>query len=78
MNWLFTSFRTGRRMQQLLGMVGLRQRRNNNRSLMLSIVGLGLGAAAVTMMRGRDMNMNNMMEPVKEAVGDMDFRNPIG
>ncbi len=77
MNWLFTSFRTGRRMQQMLEMVGMRQRRNN-RSLLLSIVGLGLGAAAVTMMRGRDMNLNNMMEPVKEAVGDMDLRNPIG
>lgn len=77
MNWLLTSLRTGRRIQQVLEMVGMRKRRNN-RSLMLSIVGLGLGAAAVTMMRERNMNMNNIMEPVQEAIGDMDFRNPIG
>lgn len=77
MNGLFTSFRSGRRMQQMLEMTGMRRKRNN-RSLMLSIVGLGLGATAVSMMRGRGMNMNNMMEPIKEAVGDMDIRNPIG
>ncbi|WNF38171.1 hypothetical protein RJD24_07015 [Bacillaceae bacterium IKA-2] len=79
MNWLFSSFRSGRIMQQMLEMGGMRRRRNN-RSLMLSIVGVGIGAAAVSMMRNRGMslNMNNMMEPIKEAVGDMDIKNPIG
>lgn len=78
MNWLFSSFRSGRRMQQILEMAGMRRRRNN-RSLMFSIVGVGLGAAVVSMIRNRDMglNMNNMMEPIKEAVGDMGMRNPI-
>lgn len=76
MNGIFTNFRTRRRMQNMLEMVGMRKR-GNNRNLMLSIVGLGLGAAAVSMMRGRDMNMNNMMEPIKDAVEDMDMRNPI-
>lgn len=80
MNGLFSSFRSGRRMQQMLEMTGIRRRRNN-RSLMLSIVGLGLGATAISMMRDRGMNMdkmNNIMEPIKEAVGDMDMKNPIG
>lgn len=80
MNGLFSSFRSGRRMQQMLEMTGIR-RKKNNRSLMLSIVGLGLGATAIGMMRDRDMNMdkmNNMMDPIKEAVGDMEMRSPIG
>lgn len=77
MNWLFSSFRSGRRMQQMLEMAGMRKRRNN-RSLMFSILGLGLGAAAFSMVRDRGMNMNNMMEPVRDAVGDMNIRNPIG
>ena len=65
----------GGMMQQMLEMAGMKKRRNN-RNIMLSIVGLGLGAAAVSMMRGR--NMNNIMEPVKDAIGDMRMDRPIG
>ncbi|OIJ13420.1 hypothetical protein BKP37_10630 [Anaerobacillus alkalilacustris] len=74
MNWLFSSFRTGRGMQRMLEMMGMR-RRQNNRGLMLSIVGLGLGAAAARMMRGR--NMNDVMVPIKDKVQQIDIRNPI-
>lgn len=74
MNWLFSSFRTGRGMQRMLEMMGMR-RRQNNRGLMLSIVGLGLGAAAARMMRGR--NMNGVMVPIKDKVQQIDIRNPI-
>lgn len=64
---------------EAMDMMGMKKRRSN-RGLMLSLVGLGLGAAAFSMMRSRNMNMNmdNMMAPVKEVIGDMDFRNPIG
>lgn len=70
MNWLL-----GQVVQQVLQMVGMKKRRNN-RSLMLSIVGLGIGAAALSMMRGR--NMNTMMDPITQAVGEMGIKNPLG
>ncbi len=74
MNWLFTTFRSGRRMQQILEMFGIQQRRNN-RNLMYSIVGLGLGAAALRFLRGR--NINEMMAPVRNAIDEIDINNPI-
>lgn len=76
MNWLFTTFRSGRRMQQMLSMFGMGKRRNN-RSLLFSIVGLGLGAAAISMMRGRNMQVSTITDPIQQAMGDMGIRNPI-
>lgn len=74
MNWLFSTMRTARLIQQLLNMVGIKTRRNN-RNWLFSIVGLGLGAAALNMIRGR--NMNQMMAPVKNVVEGIDLRDPM-
>jgi hypothetical protein len=69
MNWLL-----GRMIREVFQMMGMKKRRNN-RSLML-IAGLGLGAAALSMMKGR--NMNTVMDPITDAVGQMGIKNPLG
>lgn len=52
-------------------MMGMRRNNNGRNTVMMSIVGLGVGAAAYGLMRGRNNNGNNTMQPVQRAFNQM-------